>query len=697
MHKNKSGFALISVLITGTIMILMLASILQVLSVSRKYLADQHYQLLSRQAAESGIARAQDCINRNNKSVTWTVDKPLRPNTDCFGNAIVGAADYVLKSAGHKTSFEIKPPDVQEEYHIISALGKLDFIRNDDSVWKTYDSRLSAFIRTGITFNDVVFGSLYVGSGYNDLYARSGQSAGFRKAVYFFTKSSVGVISSVGYNIDGVLTGYNSHDALPWANRLTSDPKEWYSTPHTLPKPGGNNVPVKSIFTDFQGNGWNAFFLGSDGRTIYSTGSNINCDLGLGLANCSSNEAARPIWEAGESKMNLSNIPINEKVVSIYLNGSTFLLTDAGKLYASGVVNLSPGMGSSFSNSSKVYKPSLVKSNYAAFNSSVIKKFYTDRYYNLEDGTLAVAVTEDGWLYGWGVVNGGGLSLTKIPKLLLSPSQTGGKKIVDAVTDGGTIWALDESGSVWSAGKNLYGQLARNYNGEADSNFQKITIPSNKTITKIAADGFSVLFLAVDGDVYGAGLNNASQLGFPKSTPGCTIKVPRYAWGWPTGKYDEIEGCSKQPKLYQLPNGIKAKDIFIVSPGVFNPKGNNSHETEADRYRNSFIVTKSGEVYGAGSNYHGQLGIGSNVEYDIPKKMILDNSNSDSAIVGVEAEPVVAAYVRSGIGTTIVIDESNFVFTVGNNANGQLGAGDTVERHIPKRHRYTNQSRILYY
>lgn len=137
-------------------MILMLASILQVLSVSRKYLADQHYQLLSRQVAESGIARAQDCINRNNKSVTWTVDKPLRPNTDCFGNAIVGAADYVLKSAGHKTSFEIKPPDVQEEYHIISALGKLDFIRNDDSVWKTYDSRLSAFIRTGITFNDVV-------------------------------------------------------------------------------------------------------------------------------------------------------------------------------------------------------------------------------------------------------------------------------------------------------------------------------------------------------------------------------------------------------------------------------------------------------------------------------------------------------------------------------------------------------------
>jgi len=124
--------------------------------------------------------------------------------------------------------------------------------------------------------------------------------------------------------------------------------------------------------------------------------------------------------------------------------------------------------------------------------------------------------------------------------------------------------------------------------------------------------------------------------------------------------------------------------------------------------RASFVVTTDGEVYGAGSNKHGQLGVGKGcagdsdydsvpTEYDEPQKMVLDYKNNDSGVVGDDTKVVKAKYVRSGIGTTIVITDLNYVFTVGNNANGQLGSGDTKECHIPKRHRYTNVFQTWYY
>ena len=77
--------------------------------------------------------------------------------------------------------------------------------------------------------------------------------------------------------------------------------------------------------------------------------------------------------------------------------------------------------------------------------------------------------------------------------------------------------------------------------------------------------------------------------------------------------------------------------------------------------------------------------------------MILDYKNNDSGISSNDDKVVRAKYVRSGIGTTIVITDLNYVFTVGNNSNGQLGSGDTRECHIPKRHRYTNVFQAWYY
>lgn len=708
MKTHRSGFILPTILIVGTVLLFVLAFVLETIATGRSAMRSSHFQLLARQAAESGVARAKACLMENNRLVTWTESSPLRPNTDCRGVVIQDAdgnemSPYLLNTEHFQSSFIVRPSDVDDTYKIVSAQGTLNILGQGGVVKRTYDRKLSAFIKTDVTFSDIVFGSLYVGSGYNDLYSRSGQTAGFSKAVYFFTKTHLGRISSVGYNMDGVLTGYNSSTAIPWHLRHVSDPKEWYHTPYSLELPTGNTVPVSKIFTDFQGNGWVAFFLGADGRTVHSTGSNINCDLGLGSCTPSSGDGrwSRPIWMNSESKMDLSNIPADEKIINIFYNASTFVLTDAGKLYASGTQNLSPGFGSGAA--STISKPTLVQ-GYHDFNNQSIIAFYSDSYYQLSSGTLAAAATADGHLYVWG--RGGYINNTDtIPRRALTAGYSAGGQtsggIVDVVTDGGSVWALDGNGLVWSAGNNRYGQLGRGSSYSSVSSFGPVTIPGNKKIVKMAADGFSVLLLAEDGTVYGAGLNDAAQLGFPKSTETCTFSGE---W-WTTYHVP----CSRSPRQFVLPDDKTARDIFIVSPATKSESGSGqNYQVEANRYRNSFVITTEGEVYGAGSNYHGQLGVGapgdndqgyggSPQEFDVPQKMTLDNGNNESGQPGGEDEPVVAKYVRSGLGTTIVISDSNRVFTVGNNSTGQLGSGNTTEYHIPKRHRYTNMFQTWYY
>jgi len=715
--KIQAGFVLPMIVVTGLVLMIIMAFTLQTLSVSRENLTNQRAQLLARQAAESGLERAQQCMREDKENIGWDGTKPIKPNTNCKGDVKPGLSQYVIENENYRASFEARPIDIQDDFRNMSSVGKLEVLKHTSfgkKVIKTYKYTLAAHIKTDLTFEDVVFGSLYTSNGFNDLYSRSGQSAGFSRSVYFFTKTHSGRIASVGYNMDGILTGYPSHNIIPWHQRFHSDPKWQYEIPYHLvnpKKPDGSTVPIKKIITDFQGNGWVAFFLGYDGRTIYGTGSNINCDLGIGECR-GDNITARPIWESGEAKMDLSNIPTDEKIVDIKYNSSTYVLTDKGRIYFTGLRSLAPGVGDSIADS-KVSKPRLITGG--GIENKKVKQIYTDSYYAYNAGKLAVAVTDQGELYAWGQGNTAQeLGLNHAPKLIWDSSRSGwycdrwvadnacsgsrsfvhSGKIVDAVTDGGTIWALDDKGVVWAIGRNYYGQVGANQ----DSGIVKIMKPLNfggKKITKIAADAYSALFLTTDGQVYGVGLNNKSQLGFPKNTDACFVGG------------DSIP-CSKKPGRYQLPTGKIAKDIFIVSPGIYKVAPSDTPSQEAENYRNSFVVTTDGEVYGAGSNKHGQLGVGKgcagdadytaiSAEYNTPQKMILDYKNNDSGISSNDDKVVRAKYVRSGIGTTIVITDLNYVFTVGNNSNGQLGSGDTRECHIPKRHRYTNVFQAWYY
>ena len=110
-YTNKiDGFTLPAVLLASVLMLAVLATALQLVSATSASLRDQYYNRLAREAAEAGSIMASNCIEDSGAAEpTWTDAKPLKPNTDCNGNAVSGQSPYVLgdTSAELRSTFRL--------------------------------------------------------------------------------------------------------------------------------------------------------------------------------------------------------------------------------------------------------------------------------------------------------------------------------------------------------------------------------------------------------------------------------------------------------------------------------------------------------------------------------------------------------------------------------------------------------------
>lgn len=173
--------------------------------------------------------------------------------------------------------------------------------------------------------------------------------------------------------------------------------------------------------------------------------------------------------------------------------------------------------------------------------------------------------------------------------------------------------------------------------------------------TKITTDAYGVSLLDSNGKVWAAGSNNMGQLG--------------------------IGTISHTPVLKQVSalNAYVVTDIYATEA---SPNYDPTYTGDETRYNNTYYVTSSGQVFGAGSNYWGQLGIGGS--YPItpnyratPQQMNLPAGASPKT-------------VQAGYGTAVIVTNSGKVYTVGNNSNGQLGNGNTTPSSTPQLNIYTN-------
>ena len=143
----QEGFALPTILIASVIMLTILTSAVTAVSSMSTSLEAHYHNQLAREAAESGMARATDCLKQSSTGTPqWTDMKPLRPNTDCSGNILADKSQYITESGNIRTSFRVgRPSSGSSNATRLSATGDIGLVRSSDAntIWRAYTQTIT--------------------------------------------------------------------------------------------------------------------------------------------------------------------------------------------------------------------------------------------------------------------------------------------------------------------------------------------------------------------------------------------------------------------------------------------------------------------------------------------------------------------------------------------------------------------------
>jgi alpha-tubulin suppressor-like RCC1 family protein len=241
-------------------------------------------------------------------------------------------------------------------------------------------------------------------------------------------------------------------------------------------------------------------------------------------------------------------------------------------------------------------------------------------------GEHSLALSNDGKVYATGYNYFGQLGLgnnTNINTFTEIPSLSG--KTITALSAGGEhSLALSNDGKVYATGQNSSGELGLGDNNYRNT-FTEVTDLSDKNITALFAGNHYSLALSNDGKVYATGHNNYGQLGLNDTA---------------------------NRNTFTKVGLLNDKNITALSAG-------NIH---------SLALSDDGEVYAAGYNYYGQLGLGNN-----------DNKNVFTEVTSLNGKTIAA--LSACHAHSLALSDDGKVYTAGNNQYGQLGLDDTTDRN----------------
>jgi alpha-tubulin suppressor-like RCC1 family protein len=103
-RAKQEAFALPTVLIASVVMLIVLLSAIGASSSIRSAIDNQYYNQITREAIESGLTLATECLKQN-PTPGWTDASPLRPGSSCSGSA--SESGYVIDTPTLKTSFTV--------------------------------------------------------------------------------------------------------------------------------------------------------------------------------------------------------------------------------------------------------------------------------------------------------------------------------------------------------------------------------------------------------------------------------------------------------------------------------------------------------------------------------------------------------------------------------------------------------------
>jgi alpha-tubulin suppressor-like RCC1 family protein len=218
------------------------------------------------------------------------------------------------------------------------------------------------------------------------------------------------------------------------------------------------------------------------------------------------------------------------------------------------------------------------------------------------------------------------------------------EKVVDVYGAESTTFVLTNSGRIWSAGDNYWGCLGRGTIGVADNGrFDLITIP--------AAAG-KVTKISIGGGWWGNG-NNARHV-FALTDSGS-------AFGWGYNPFGQLG----------IGNTTNTATPVCVNTGVLSSKSiKNIYSFCGYSYGYSFAIDTSNNVYSAGYNGYGALGLSNT-----------NNQTSWKQLTAFTADEIygAAAGANADYQSTFLLSGGK-LWGAGYNGNYSLGLNDTTNR-----------------
>ena len=260
----------------------------------------------------------------------------------------------------------------------------------------------------------------------------------------------------------------------------------------------------------------------------------------------------------------------------------------------------------------------------------------------------SLALSADGTVYTWGRNEygqlGNGVTATNSPvpvavKTAGTPME--GKTIVQISAKVWYALALASDGTVYSWGFNSWGQLGNGTSGTANNASAPVAVKTagtpmeGKTIVQVAAGATHSLALATDGTIYAWGKNEYGQLG-NDSTTNSPVPVAVKTAGTP----------------------MDGKTIIQIHAG----------------YEHSLALAFDGTVYAWGRNNSGQLGKNDATDTHIPAAV---------QTLGTPMAGKVIVQLAAGNSQSMALASDGTVYTWGWNQYGQLGNGTTTNSRIP--------------
>lgn len=171
----RRGFALPTVLIAGTALLIMLAAALVAVSSVSASINQEYYQKVASEAAEAGLTYARDCYSQVTSSPTpptasqWPNSGALSQATDCYGAPISGQSCTsapgtslcgVINTSTLRTTFSVGPPTPKSgtTFYTLTAAGTAQKIRKNGKVSsQSYQQSLNQTM--GININGIASGN----------------------------------------------------------------------------------------------------------------------------------------------------------------------------------------------------------------------------------------------------------------------------------------------------------------------------------------------------------------------------------------------------------------------------------------------------------------------------------------------------------------------------------------------------------